>query len=130
MQLAIGTLTFFFDRGESKLVQKGPVIGSAWKDNKILAVRSTTSQPAASGTVLRQQKDGTRVPESCPDNIITTSTWVGLIEKTSSKATISAELKAESFISTYSTFSSMWPSQMHTFYTNTFILTLLSLPSL
>ena len=42
-------------------MQKGPVVGSAWKDNKILTVLWTTSQPAATGTVLRRQQDGTRV---------------------------------------------------------------------
>ena len=81
MQLVIDTLTFFFDRGESKLLQKGPLIGSAWKDNKILTVLSTTSQPAASGTVLRRQKDGTRVPVSCPDNIIHYNKYMGGVDR-------------------------------------------------
>ena len=81
MQLVIDTLTFFFDRGESKLLQKGPLIGSAWKDNKILTVLSTTSQPAASGTVLRRQKDGTREPVSCPDNIIHYNKYMGGVDR-------------------------------------------------
>ena len=61
-------LTFY--RGDSKIVQKGSLVGSAWLDNKVVTVLSTTSQPNTSGTVLRHQKDGNRVPLHT-----ITSTW-------------------------------------------------------
>ncbi len=59
-----------FDRGESKIFQKGPLVVCAWHDSKVLTVLSTTSQPVATGSVLRRQRDGLRMPVSCPDSII------------------------------------------------------------
>ena len=47
-----------FDRGESKIFQKGPLVACAWHDSKVLTVLSTTSQPVAMGSVLRRQRDG------------------------------------------------------------------------
>ena len=58
------------NRGESKTMQRGMVTASSWMDNKVVSVMSTTSQPAATGTVLRHQKDGTRVSVPCPEAII------------------------------------------------------------
>ena len=55
-------------RGEAKTLQRGKVTASAWKD-KVVTVMSTMSQPSATGTVLRHQRDGTRVcslPRSDP----------------------------------------------------------------
>ena len=59
-----------FDRGESKIFQKGPLVACAWHDSKVLTILSTTSQPVATGFVLRRQRDGLRMPVSCPDSII------------------------------------------------------------
>ena len=47
-----------FDRGESKIFQKGPLVACAWHDSKVLTVLSTTSQPVAMGSVVRRQRDG------------------------------------------------------------------------
>ena len=44
---------------------------SAWKDNKVVTVMSTTSQPSATGIVFRRQRDGTRVSVPCPEAILT-----------------------------------------------------------
>ena len=59
-----------FDRGECKIMQKGPLVGSAWRDNRVVTALSTTSQPIATDTVLRRQKDGSRIPVTCPESII------------------------------------------------------------
>ncbi|XP_064404486.1 piggyBac transposable element-derived protein 1-like [Halichondria panicea] len=59
-----------FDRGECKIMQKGPLVGSAWRDNRVVTALSTTSQPIATDTVLRRQKDRSRIPVTCPESII------------------------------------------------------------
>lgn len=52
-------------------MQRGKLTASVWKDDKIVTVMSTTSQPSAEGTVLRWQRDGTRVLVPCPEAILT-----------------------------------------------------------
>ena len=62
---------------------------------------STTSQPDT-GTVLRRQKDGSRIPVPCPLSIIDTITsWVELTGVTRFKTIIAAKPNAENFISIY-----------------------------
>ena len=46
----------------------------------MVTVLSTTSQPNASGTVLRRQKDGNRVPVQCPENIIPYNKYGGGVD--------------------------------------------------
>lgn len=54
---------------------------SAWKDNKVVTVMSTTSQPSATGTVLRRQRDGTRVSVPCPEAILTYNRNMGGVHR-------------------------------------------------
>ena len=54
---------------------------SSWMDNKVVTVMSTTSQPAATGTVLRRQRDGTRVSVPCPEAIITYNQSMGGVDR-------------------------------------------------
>ena len=54
---------------------------SSWMDNKVVTVMSTTSQPSATGTVLRRQKDGTRVSVPCPEAIITYNQQMGGVDR-------------------------------------------------
>ena len=70
-----------YNRGESKTLQKGKVTASAWKDNKVVTVMSTTSQPSATGTVLRRQRDGTRVSVPCPEAILTYNRNMGGVDR-------------------------------------------------
>ena len=42
---------------------------------------STTSQPVATGTVLRRKKDGSRVPVECPDSIILYNKYMGGVDR-------------------------------------------------
>ena len=69
------------NRGESKTMQTGMVTASSWMDNKCVTVMSTTSQPAATGTVLRCQKDGTRVSVPCPEAIINYNQKMGGVDR-------------------------------------------------
>lgn len=92
-----------FNRGESKTVQKGEVMAHAWKDNKVVSVMNTNTQPTATGTVLRRKKDGTRVSVSCPKSVIssTMSVWVQLIVVISYVATTAAARRVASFTATF-----------------------------
>ena len=54
---------------------------SAWMDRKVVTVMSTTSQPSAIGTVLRRQKDGTRILVPCPEAIIIYNRYMGGVDR-------------------------------------------------
>ena len=69
------------NRGDSLTVQQGKVTASAWKDRKVVTVISTTTQPTAVGTVLRRQKDGSRIPVPCPEAIITYNEFMGGVDR-------------------------------------------------
>ena len=106
------------NRGDSLTVQQGSVTASAWKDRKVVTVLSTTTQATANGTVLRRQKDGSRIP--VPSSL-RVSSWEGWIVKTSSEGTTGAAQKVENFISIYSTFYSTLRLPMHLYCTSTML---------
>jgi hypothetical protein len=62
-------------------MQRGKVTASSWLDNKVVTVMSTTSQPSATGTVLRRQKDGTHATVPCPEAIITYNQSMGGVDR-------------------------------------------------
>ena len=61
--------------------QKGKVVASAWRDNKTVIVMSTNSQPTDHGSVLRRQRDGTRVSYPCPASVITYNAHMGGVDR-------------------------------------------------
>ena len=67
-------------RGDSLTVQKGNVCATAWMDRKVVTVMATTSQPTT-GTVLRHQKDGSRIPVPCPQSIIDYNMFMGGVDR-------------------------------------------------
>ena len=69
------------NRGDSLTVQQGSVTASAWKDRKVVTVLSTNTQPTATGTVLRRQKDGSRIPVPCPEAIISYNEFMGGVDR-------------------------------------------------
>ena len=72
---------YFTFRGDSKTVQKGKVTASAWMDNKVVSMMSTTSQPSATASVLRRQKDGSRISIPCPESIISYNRFMGGVDR-------------------------------------------------
>ena len=68
-------------RGESKTVQRGNVTATAWKDNKVVTVMSTTTQPTAVGSVLRRQRDGSRLSVPCPESVLTYNKYMGGVDR-------------------------------------------------
>lgn len=106
-------------RGESLTLQKGPVTASAWRDNKVFIVMSTCHQPSESGSVLRRQRDGTRVSLPCPAAITSYNNYMGGVDQGDQLRAITvAGQKAGS--STNISFTSYLTrqSQMHTFSTH------------
>ena len=67
-------------RGDFLTVQKGKVCASSWMDRKVVTVMSTTSQPEPS-TVLRRQKDGSRLSIPCPMSIVDYNTFMGGVDR-------------------------------------------------
>ena len=74
-------LNIHLHRGESKTVQRGKVTATVWQDRKLVTAMSTCSQPQASGTVLRRQRDGSRIPVTCPDSIIQYNAYMGGVDR-------------------------------------------------
>ena len=54
---------------------------SAWLDNKVVITLSTNSQPSATGTVLRRQRNGTHIPVPCPESIISYNEHMGGVDR-------------------------------------------------
>ena len=74
------TFAVYFNRGESKTLQKGKVLAHVWKDNKVVTVLNTNTQPSAVGIVLRRQKDGSRVSVCCPQSVILYNECMGAVD--------------------------------------------------
>ena len=68
-------------RGDSLTLQKGPVTASAWRDNKVFIVMSTCRQPNEHGSVLRRQRDGTRISLPCPAAVVSYNTYMGGVDR-------------------------------------------------
>ena len=54
---------------------------SVWMDNKPVTVMSTNTQPTATGSVLRRQKDGTRTAVPCPEAVISYNSNMGGVDR-------------------------------------------------
>ena len=73
-------LTITLHRGESKTLQRGKVTASVWMDNKPVTVMSTNTQPTATGTVLRRQRNGSRISVPCPEAVISYNSNMGGVD--------------------------------------------------
>ena len=67
--------------GESKTLQRGKVSASVWMDNKLVTVMSTNTQPSATGSVLRRQRDGSRTSVPCPKAVISYNSNMGGVDR-------------------------------------------------
>ena len=54
---------------------------SVWMDNRAVTVMSTSTQPLATGSVLRRQKNGSRISVPCPEAIISYNLWMGAVDR-------------------------------------------------
>ena len=69
------------NRGEHKTMQRGKVSASVWMDNKPVTVMSTNTQPSATGSVLRRQRDCSRISVPCPEAILSYNAHMGGVDQ-------------------------------------------------
>ena len=62
-------------------MQRGKVTASVWMDNKPVTVMSTNTQPSATGSVLRRQRDGSRISVPCPEAILCYNSHMGGVDR-------------------------------------------------
>ena len=70
-----------FQRGESAFRQSGNLVATAWKDNKVVNVASTLSDPSETTSVDRRQKDGTRISVCCPLCVLLYNMYMGGVDE-------------------------------------------------
>ena len=71
----------YLQRGDYTTVQKGMVTASVWMDRKAVTVMSTSTQPQASATVQRRQRDGSRIPVTCPESMLQYNAYMGGVDR-------------------------------------------------
>ena len=62
-------------------MQCGEVVGTLWKDNKVVRVLSTNFQPKETGNVTRKLRDGTSVGVPCPTAIVAYNKFMGGVDR-------------------------------------------------
>ena len=103
-------------RGDSLTVQKGCVCANSWMD-KVVTVMSAGCQPEL-GTVLRHQRDGSRISVSCPQCIVDYNAFMGGVDWGDQvRGYYSCRTKCRKFLNTFFTFYWTLQSQTHTFCT-------------
>ena len=68
-------------RGDSLILQKGCITATSWQDNKIFTVMSTNCQPNQGETVLRRQRNGSRVALPCPTAVVLYNAYMGGVDR-------------------------------------------------
>ena len=53
-------------RGDSEIVQRDGIAAMLWRDNRVVTLLSTNTQPHEEEVVQRRQRDGSRVDVRCP----------------------------------------------------------------
>ena len=67
-------------KGESVFRQSDSLTAIVWQDKRPVHVLSTLSQPGETATVSRTEKDGSKVPVSCPSAIATYTKYMGGVD--------------------------------------------------
>ena len=58
------------ERGDYKTYQDKNLTVSAWKDNKVVVIAATNSDPTIEEEVTRKKKDGSTIPVKCPQSVV------------------------------------------------------------
>ena len=69
-----------FQRGGSAFRQCGNTVATSWKDNRVVNVASTLSDPTQQTTVQRRQKDGQQITVECPLCIALYNKYMGGVD--------------------------------------------------
>ena len=67
-------------RGDFSFRQCGNIVATAWKDNKVVNVVSTLSNATDTTSVLRRQKDGSRLTVTCPMCVAQYNRYMGGVD--------------------------------------------------
>ena len=67
-------------RGDFKTAQCGKVQCIVWKDNRCVSLINTITDPQATTTIMRRNKDGTRVAIPCPEAVKLYNTYMGGVD--------------------------------------------------
>ena len=62
-------------------VQKGKLVADAWRDNKVVTLMSTSTQPGEIGSVMCRQRDGTCTSVTCPKSITDYNTYTSRVDR-------------------------------------------------
>ena len=68
-------------RGDYQMVKKDGVLAFLWRDNRVVTVLSTNTQPQQIDTVQRREQDGSRINISCPAAMALYNSYMGGVDK-------------------------------------------------
>ena len=68
-------------RGDHKMVQRDGVVALLWRDNRVVTVLSTNTQPQQQAVVQRRENDGSRIDVQCPAVMAMYNQYMGGVDK-------------------------------------------------
>ena len=75
------TVFFMSNRGDSEVLQNDGLTALLWRDNRVVTLLSTNSQPQNQSTVQRRERDGTRTNVPCPEAMDLYNRYMGGVDK-------------------------------------------------
>lgn len=67
-------------RGDCQIVQHNGVVAKLWRDNRVVTLLSTNTQPHEEETVQRKQQDGSRITVCCPSAVAKYQQFMGGVD--------------------------------------------------
>ena len=68
-------------RGDSQIMQRDGIMATLWKDNRVVTVLSSNSQPNEEDVVQRWQRDGSKVDVRCPAALAKYQQFMGGVDR-------------------------------------------------
>ena len=68
-------------RGDSEIVQRDGIAAMLWRDNRVVTLLSTNTQPHEEEVVQRRQRDGSRVDVRCPAAVARYQQYMGGVDR-------------------------------------------------
>ena len=94
---------------------KDGVLAFLWRDNRVVTVLSTNTQPQQIDTVQRREQDGSRTNVSCPAAMALYNSYMGGVDKNDQLRQY-YHVSVASFTDTFSGFCLRWLLLTHTFF--------------
>ena len=70
-----------YQRGDSRILQNNGMTAILWRDNRVVTLLSTNTQPQNYSTVQRRQHDGTRRSVPCPEAMELYNKYMGGVDR-------------------------------------------------